>query len=87
MNPRHRAIGLALPLWLMLAPVAFAAVTYVPATVELPAVQREFRGVWVATVNNIDWPSKPGLPVPQQKEELRNILDRAAKLNLNAVIF
>jgi uncharacterized lipoprotein YddW (UPF0748 family) len=78
---------LALFLCLITAPVAFAAVTYVPATVEPPAVQREFRGVWVATVNNIDWPSKPGLPVPQQKEELRNILDRAVKLNLNAVIF
>src|SRR5690606_26719917 len=24
-----------------------------------PLVPREFRGVWVATVANIDWPSKP----------------------------
>ena len=28
---------------------------------EAPPVSREFRGVWVATVANIDWPSKPGL--------------------------
>jgi uncharacterized lipoprotein YddW (UPF0748 family) len=34
----------------------------------------------------MDWPSRPGLPVAQQKSELIAILDRAAALNLNAVI-
>jgi uncharacterized lipoprotein YddW (UPF0748 family) len=53
----------------------------------LPQIPREFRGVWVATVANIDWPSKPGLPVAQQQAELLEILDRAAALNLNAVLF
>src|SRR6476660_1306525 len=51
------------------------------------ALQREFRGVWVATVGNIDWPSKPGLPADKQKAELIAILDKAAELKLNAVIF
>lgn len=51
-----------------------------------PRVDREFRGVWVASVENMDWPSRPGLPVAQQKSELITILDRAASLNLNAVI-
>jgi uncharacterized lipoprotein YddW (UPF0748 family) len=51
-----------------------------------PPVQREFRGVWVATVANIDWPSARGLPPEQQRAELLGILDRAAELNLNAVI-
>jgi len=51
-----------------------------------PPVSREFRGVWVASVANMDWPSRPGLPVAQQKSELITILDRAASLNLNAVI-
>src|SRR4029450_1983943 len=51
-----------------------------------PPVAREFRGVWVATVANMDWPSRPGLPVAQQKAELIAILDRAAALNLNAVV-
>lgn len=46
----------------------------------------EFRGVWVATVANIDWPSKPGLPAGEQKKELLAVLDRAKELNLNAVI-
>ena len=27
----------------------------------IPPTPREFRGVWVATVANIDWPSEPGL--------------------------
>ena len=52
-----------------------------------PKLQREFRGVWVATVGNSDWPSRPGLPVPDQKAELLAILDRAARLNLNVVVF
>jgi uncharacterized lipoprotein YddW (UPF0748 family) len=54
---------------------------------ELPAVPREFRGVWVASVANIDWPSKPGLTSEQQQYELLAILDRAVALRLNAVIF
>src|SRR5690606_8831080 len=52
-----------------------------------PAVAREFRGVWVATVGNIDWPSTRGLAVDSQKAELLAIIDRAAELKLNAVIF
>jgi uncharacterized lipoprotein YddW (UPF0748 family) len=51
-----------------------------------PEVQREFRGVWVATVANIDWPSRPGLATAEQQRELVAILDRARALNLNAVV-
>lgn len=53
---------------------------------EPPPLKREFRGVWVATVANIDWPSRPGLPVAEQQAELVAILDRAATLGLNAVV-
>ncbi len=52
-----------------------------------PQPQREFRGVWVATVANIDWPSKPGLSVKQQQAELIGLLDKAVLLHLNAIIF
>lgn len=48
---------------------------------------REFRGVWVATVWNRDWPSKPALPVEIQKAEMIQILDRLQSLNFNALIF
>jgi uncharacterized lipoprotein YddW (UPF0748 family) len=53
---------------------------------EPPAVPREFRGVWVATVGNIDWPSAKGLPVEKQQEELKAILDKCVEVGLNAVI-
>jgi uncharacterized lipoprotein YddW (UPF0748 family) len=47
----------------------------------------EFRGVWVATVNNIDWPSQPGLPVEVQKKEVIDILNLHKSLGMNAIIF
>ena len=47
----------------------------------------EFRAVWVATVNNIDWPSKPGLSTNQQKQEAIDILNMHQMLGMNAVIF
>ncbi|NQU88670.1 MAG: family 10 glycosylhydrolase [Mariniphaga sp.] len=46
----------------------------------------EFRGVWIATVENIDWPSKPGLPVTEQREEIIDILDMHQKNGMNAII-
>ncbi len=49
--------------------------------------QKEFRGIWIATINNIDWPSAPGLPVERQKKELREMIDRIEKFKLNAVFF
>ncbi|MGW3094163.1 glycoside hydrolase family 10 protein [Streptomyces sp. NPDC001102] len=48
---------------------------------------REMRGVWVATVTNRDWPSKPGLTADRQRAELIAILDRAVEDRLNTVIF
>ncbi|MDD4143541.1 MAG: family 10 glycosylhydrolase [Prolixibacteraceae bacterium] len=48
--------------------------------------KQEFRAVWVATVANIDWPSKAGLSSDIQKQEIINILDRNLQLGMNAVI-
>ncbi len=48
--------------------------------------EREFRAAWVATVHNLDWPSKPGLSAAEQKAQLRAILNRAAELKLNAIL-
>ncbi len=50
------------------------------------AAEREFRGAWVATVYNLDWPSKPGLSAATQQAQLRALLDRAAELKLNAIL-
>ncbi len=46
----------------------------------------EFRAVWVATVNNIDWPSKPELSVEAQKREIIDILNMHQLLNMNTII-
>ena len=69
-----------------LSAATFAAEHYVASKVNPPAIAREFRGVWIATVKNIDWPSKPGLTTEQQRAELVAMLDRAKKLRLNAVL-
>ncbi|MBN1903035.1 family 10 glycosylhydrolase, partial [Candidatus Sumerlaeota bacterium] len=53
----------------------------------LPTPPREFRAAWVATVANIDWPTKPGLTVEEQKNEAIAILDKIKELNMNAVVF
>lgn len=54
---------------------------------KLPKVAREFRGMWVATVANLDFPSKPNLSVKEQQAELIRLLDLASELKMNAVIF
>ena len=54
---------------------------------KVPIVPREFRGVWIASVFNIDWPSKAGLSAQNQQQELRGLLDQVAAMNMNAVIF
>lgn len=46
---------------------------------------KELRGVWVASVSNIDWPSKKGLSIEQQKREYISILDNVKRWNMNAV--
>ncbi|MBX7172868.1 MAG: family 10 glycosylhydrolase [Pyrinomonadaceae bacterium] len=53
----------------------------------MPKVAREFRGMWIATVANLDFPSKQNLTAEQQKAELIKLLDLATELRMNAVIF
>lgn len=48
--------------------------------------RHEFRGVWIATVDNIDWPSKKGLPADSQKAEFIRMLDLHKANGMNAVI-
>ena len=59
----------------------------VAPTPPAPTLDREFRGLWVASKANIDWPSAPGLTSAQQQAELIRLLDTAVKLHLNAVVF
>jgi len=47
---------------------------------------REWRAAWVATVTNIDWPSKKGLSADAQQAEIRSLCDTAQRIGLNALI-
>lgn len=85
--PMNRMRALLPLLLCAFAELANGGITYAPASAKLPPVPREFRAAWVATVGNINWPSKPGLPVEQQKAELIQILNTAVSLKLNAIIF
>ncbi|MEO7933074.1 MAG: family 10 glycosylhydrolase [Chthoniobacterales bacterium] len=51
-----------------------------------PEPMREFRGTWVATVFNLDWPSSSHTSASVQQAQLVAILDNAKRLKLNAVI-
>lgn len=53
----------------------------------LPEIKREFRGAWIASVANINWPSRNNLTVDQQKTEAVKMLDLLEENNFNAVIF
>ncbi len=57
------------------------------ATTTTPKAMREFRAAWIATVANINWPSKPGLPVEEQKKEAIELLDFLQQHHFNAAIF
>lgn len=70
-----------------LLPSAIHAQNYSPSRENPPVVTREFRGVWVASVYNIDWPSRKGLSAKAQQSELKAMLDQMVRLNLNAMIF
>ncbi len=47
---------------------------------------REFRGAWISTVYNLDWPSKAGLSADQQKQEMRELLDKLQKYRINVAL-
>ncbi len=74
-------------IFLMPAMLFAAEEMYRPVTITPPQPAREFRGAWLVTIANKDWPSRPGLPVAEQKAELIELLDRAVQLKLNAIIF
>lgn len=80
--PAPPAVTPASPLDSPTAPAAAAS-----AAATLPAVPpREWRAAWVATVANIDWPSRKGLSAEAQQAEIRTLCDTAQRIGLNALI-
>jgi len=49
-------------------------------------MKKELRGIWVSTVNNIDFPSKPGISVAQMKDEIDAIVAKTVHVGLNTII-
>ena len=66
---------------LLLVLIAFGAMA------KKKSPKREMRAVWVATVDNIDWPSKTGLSVDEQKKEMITLLDQHKKNGMNTIVF
>ncbi|WP_151526975.1 glycoside hydrolase family 10 protein [Serinicoccus kebangsaanensis] len=97
-NPRRRraALALALPLGASLA-LAAPALASTPSSASAggpplsdcrlspEAPLHEMRGVWIASVANIDWPSQPGLSPQEAQAELLAWYDEAAASGLNSV--
>lgn len=49
-------------------------------------INKDFRGLWVATVLNLDYPSKQGISETLMKNETIEILNQVEALGLNAVV-
>lgn len=58
-----------------------------PPDTAAPTIQREMRGLWIATVANIDWPTRRDLSADQQRAELVDIMTRAAQTGINTIVF
>lgn len=86
-----RVISLQLVLFSFLSIVFLSCATSKPsANTSAPVsntVAREFRAAWIATVANINWPSKPGISTEQQQQEAIALLDFLKDHHFNAVIF
>jgi uncharacterized lipoprotein YddW (UPF0748 family) len=59
--------------WLILLPIAVGSAA-------------QFRAAWVASVYNINFPAKAGLPAETQKAQIRDIVRTAAATGLNALM-
>ncbi len=49
--------------------------------------QREMRGVWIASVGNINYPTSADTTVAQRQEELEKIVEHCVEMKLNTIFF
>lgn len=73
------------------APVATAAPAATAAEAgacvsDPEAPKHQMRGLWIASVANIDWPSRPGLSPEAARAELDDYYDLATARGLNSVV-
>jgi uncharacterized lipoprotein YddW (UPF0748 family) len=75
MKPRHRFF------------LAFVLLFTLSLTLAQAPPKREFRGAWIATVSNLDWPLSPGADPDAQRAQLTSTLDALRIIGINAVVF
>ncbi|MGC4100686.1 glycoside hydrolase family 10 protein [Ferruginibacter sp.] len=73
-------------LLLVFLTVVFSFFFQVATAQDSVASKPEFRGVWVASVDNIDWPSQKNLSSDAQKAEFIRLLDMHKANGMNAMI-
>jgi len=56
------------------------------ATAQQDSVKPEFRGVWIATVSNIDYPDKPTINSEELKAQFIRLLDMHKLNGMNAIV-
>lgn len=75
----------------MLRKIAHTLIFFIISSITLSlsaqTAKHEMRGVWIATVANIDWPSSTGLSSRKQKLEIIKLLDEFKANNINTIIF
>ncbi|GIH79197.1 glycoside hydrolase family 10 protein [Planobispora longispora] len=80
--------GTAAPATAGAAPETVAAEAVAAASscrVDARFPKRQLRGIWIATVNNIDWPTRTGQSPAAQQADYVKLLDDAARRRVNAV--
>ena len=71
---------------LLICAAISCAVFYIPSGTNVSASENgELRGVWVSSVFNLDYPSKPTTNSEKLKAELTEILDNCKDMGFNAV--
>ncbi len=48
---------------------------------------REFRGAWIPTIYNLDWPDSRYASTADQKQQMINLFDKLHNAGINAVVF
>ncbi len=66
--------------------ILFAFISFQKLHAQAVVPNYEFRGVWVASVENIDWPSKKDLSVADQKAEFIHLLDMHQRNGMNVMV-
>jgi uncharacterized lipoprotein YddW (UPF0748 family) len=85
-KPRQKETEMKYLLKITIVLIILAAIPFIMIPVNADAFEaKDMRGLWVATVVNTDYPSKPTTDIEALKNEAVKILDTAKNTGLNAV--